>query len=55
MAKIAYLSMIIVIIVLPVRMSRRSTERGPRRAVSLYVIACLGYYFGLAYVIPRLG
>ena len=55
MAKIAYLSMIIAIIVIPVRMSRRSTERGPRRAVSLYVIACVGYYFGLAYVIPRLG
>ncbi len=55
MAKIAYLSMIIAIIVIPVRMSRRSTEGGPRRAVSLYVIACVGYYFGLAYVIPRLG
>ena len=55
MAKITYLSMIIAIIVLPVRLSRRSTERGPRRAVSLYVLACVGYYFGLAYVIPKLG
>ena len=54
MAKIAYLSMIIAIIVIPVRMSRRTIER-PRRAVSVYVVACVGYYFGLAYVIPRLG
>lgn len=53
MSKLAYLSMMIAMVVIPVRMSRGSS-RSPSRAVSVYVLACLGYYFGLFFVIPRL-
>ena len=55
MAKLAYLSMMITMVVLPTRLGRIDESRGPRRTVSLYVVACFGYYFGLMFVIPRLG
>ncbi len=54
MSKLAYLSMIIVIVALPTRLGRRS-GRSPRRLVPLYAVACVGYYLGLVFVIPRLG
>ena len=55
MAKLAYLSMIITMVVLPTRLGRIDETRGPGRTVSLYVVACAGYYIGLRFVIPRLG
>ena len=54
MSKLAYLSMIIAIVVIPVRMSRRPQENGPRRAVSIYAFACFCYYFALFFVVQRL-
>ena len=55
MAKLAYLSMIVTMVVLPTRLGRIDESRGPRRTVSLYIVACFGYYVALLFVIPRLG
>lgn len=54
MSKLAYLSMIITMVVLPTRLGRIDGSRGPRRTLSLYAVACFGYYVGLMFVIPRI-
>jgi hypothetical protein len=53
-AKVLFLSLIIVMIVVPVRASRHDRVRGPQRAVFLYLISCGAYYFALRFVLPRL-
>ncbi len=52
MKKLLFLSMIILTIVIPTRMSKGN--KGPQRAVFVYLIACFGYYIALRFVIPRL-
>lgn len=49
-----FLSMIITSIVVPVRASRHDRKSGPKRAVRVYLIACVGYYFALRFVLPRI-
>ncbi len=51
--KFLFLSMMISIVVIPTRLSKGDMRRGPRRAVFVYLIACVAYYGLLRVVIPR--
>jgi hypothetical protein len=51
--KLLFLSMMISIVVIPTRLSKGDMRRGPRRAVFVYLIACVTYYGLLRVVIPR--
>lgn len=51
--KFLFLSMLISIIVIPTRLSKGDMRSGPRRAVSVYLIACFTYYVLLRLVLPR--
>ena len=53
LSKLLFLSMVLSIIVIPTRLSKGDMRRGPRRAVFSYLIACVGYYIALRFVIPR--
>lgn len=53
LSKLLFLSMVLAIIVIPTRLSKGDMRRGPRRAVFAYLIACIGYYLVLRFIIPR--
>lgn len=54
MKNLLFLSLIIVMIVVPTRMAGHPDTRGPQRTVSFYLGFCAVYYLLLRFVVPRL-
>lgn len=53
MKNILFLSLIMVIIVVPTRLAGHSKAKGPQRTVFFYLTYCFVYYFLLRFVIGR--
>ena len=53
MTNVLFLSLIMVMIVVPTRLAGRRDTRGPQRTVFLYLVYCVVYYGLLRVVIPK--
>jgi hypothetical protein len=53
MKNVLFLSLIIVMIVVPARMAGRPESKGPQRTVFFYLGYCVFYYFLLRFVVVR--
>lgn len=53
-SKIVYLSMVVAIVVVPTRLSKGDTTRGPKRPVTIFISGCFLYYVFLRFVVARL-
>jgi hypothetical protein len=53
MKNMLFLSLIMVMIVVPTRLAGRADSKGPQRTVSMYLLYCVVYYVLLRAVIPK--